>query len=576
MIKRIKHNTTKRRLAVLLPTALCALWCLAQTSLSERLSYVLDVQNMSLGTQLYSEIKDTDLKQLPDSSLFHYHYLGGYLNSEIPNHEKAISHLIEAKNLCDTKLGTYSIGYMEIMRGLGDEYIAIGKYEDALATFQEGIVKSMAIRNGATHAFANLIIGVQECYEYMGWFNEVPNHLMDAWRFWPKDGATLETYSYYPLWCLEQFYRRYGMYDKAISVSEEIEKFIIANGGETHPELCDALYMKGNLFRDVNNYEKAIESYEKAISIAKISNTSELELLGMIYENLACSYIEVNDYDNCNRICELMKSYYGDSNQQYYKDLLAIGILASQKNEYDQSLCYFSKAEQGPLTSSDIDLLKWNRESVIFNKNLANHFADFEKNYKVYEVGTAEWFDNAQKLSCAYNLSQNHRNNSDVLKSMLAAIPSHKNDGEPYVLWIYNNLIGVSMELGQNDAALQYAKDRINYIDSLGPVPDESKAYYLNCLNDVIVSQLKSGKIEGIDVALDNLKGLYLANFGDMSKQYGIYLHNRGRAYQLQGKLDEAKETLLKSITVQNNVVGKPMERTIKYYLEVQQQLCEI
>lgn len=61
-----------------------------------------------------------------------------------------------------------------------------------------------------------------------------------------------------------------------------------------------------------------------------------------------------------------------------------------------------------------------------------------------------------------------------------------------------------------------------------------------------------------------------------MSKQYGIYLHNRGRAYQLQGKLDEAKYTLLKSISVQNKVEGKPMERTVKYYMEVQQQLSEI
>lgn len=576
MTRKIIYNKTKHRLAVLLPTVLCALWCFAQASLPERLSHVLDVQDMDLGIKLYGEITENDLNELPDSSLFHYHYLGGYLNSEIPNHDKAISHLLAAKNLCDSKLGTYSIGYMEIMHGLGDEYIEIGKHEDALAIFQEGIVKSMAIRNGATHAFANLIIGVQECYEYMGWFNEVPNHLMDAWGFWPKDDTTLETYTYYPLWCLAQFYRRYGMYDRAITVSNEIEKFIVTNGGENHPELCDALYMKGNLLRDANKYEEAVMAYERAISIAKNSISYDSELLGMLYGNLACSYIEVNDFDNCDRICELMKNYYGNSNQEYYKNLLALGILAGQHNQYDQALSYLAKAEQGALTRNDMDLLKWNKDCIIFNKGITAHFADFETNYTAYEIGTAEWFDNAHKLSCAYNLIHDHSKNLDVLKFMLDAIHSNQENGEPYILWVYNNLIGVSLELTQNDLALQYATDRLNYIESLGSVPEDSQAYYMSCLNDVVVSQLKSGKIEGIDVTLDKLRVLYIAAYGEGSKQYAIYLHNRGRAYQIQNQLEEAKETLLKAISIQNKVEGKPMERTVKYYLEVQQQLGEI
>ena len=96
--------------AVFLPSVFCAFSAVAQISLSERLNNVLETQDMDMGLKLYQEITATEIKQLPDSSLFDYHYLGGYLNSEIPNHEKAIYHLTEAKRLCDKSLGTQNFG----------------------------------------------------------------------------------------------------------------------------------------------------------------------------------------------------------------------------------------------------------------------------------------------------------------------------------------------------------------------------------------------------------------------------------------------------------------------------------
>ena len=53
-------------------------------------------------------------------------------------------------------------------------------------------------------------------------------------------------------------------------------------------------------------------------------------------------------------------------------------------------------------------------------------------------------------------------------------------------------------------------------------------------------------------------------------------LDNKKRAYQLQNKLDEAKETLLRSITLQNKLEGRPLQRTVKYYMEVEHQLGEL
>lgn len=109
------RNILNRMAVFLLSFGFCASYGMAQSSLSERLNYVIETQDIENGIKLYNEISEADLKHLTDSILFDYHYLGGYINSEIPNHEKAIVHLLEAKRLCDTSLGTHSGAYMEIM-----------------------------------------------------------------------------------------------------------------------------------------------------------------------------------------------------------------------------------------------------------------------------------------------------------------------------------------------------------------------------------------------------------------------------------------------------------------------------
>ena len=244
MGKTIKFLGTITRVAVLLPSVFYAFSGVAQTSLSERLNYVLESQDMEMGLKLHQEITTAEITQLADSSLFNYHYLGAYINSELmsddeKNYEKALSHFLEAKRLCETSIGVHSGDYMEIMRGLGDTYIELGQCEEAVNIYQEGIVKSMYMREAASHDFGNLIIGLQECYELLGWFDEVPSHLKDAWIFWKKDFEPFETNNYYPLWCLMQFYRRYSMNDKALAVSNRIIEFISEQVGPKHTEKAE-------------------------------------------------------------------------------------------------------------------------------------------------------------------------------------------------------------------------------------------------------------------------------------------------------------------------------------------------
>ena len=575
MGKTSKFLSTMTRVAVLLPSVFCAFSAVAQIYLSERLNNILETQDMNLGLKLYQEITDAEIKQLPDSSLFDYHYLGGYLNSEIPNHEKAIYHLTEAKRLCDKSLGTHSIGYMEIMRGLGDEYIELNQYEDALAIFQEGITKSMHLRNVASNGFGNLIMGVQDCYEYLGWFNEIPRHLLDAWSFWNKDDTPLVTYTYFPLWRLEQFYKRYGMYDNAISVSQLIEDFIKTKGGNTHPELAEALYMKGNILVEMNKTDDGIKAFQNGLFILQDNGMSSSELYGMLSGNLLMALISAERYEESANLLKGIQQYSVNVQKPdvYKNALYSAANRAANMGNYVKAIEYNTTLLSLHLSKEESDVIENQKSSISYNQELVESLPVLENTFTSLKIGQDDWFETGHKLSSAYYLIKDLDKNGIVLTAMYEAIDLSKSVGLDYYLWVISNLYGLSLEKEEYQDALRYSMEKINYLNTLNDVPDN---YRYNALNDLVVAKMKSNTLDGIDSDLENIENYYRAKYGEMSSEYAIYLHNRGRAYQLQNKLDEAKETLLRSITLQNKLEGKPSERTFKYYMEVEQQMGEL
>lgn len=564
-----------RMTVTLLSFGFCALSGIAQNTISERLDHVLRTQDMENGIKLYNEIKEANLDQLPDSVLFDYHYLGGYINSEIPDHEKAIAHLLEAKRLCDTSLGTHSGAYMEIMRGLGDEYVELGQYEEALAIYQEGITKSMYMREAASHDFGNLIMGVQDCYELLGQFNEIPNHLSDAWLFWYKDETPLVTYTYFPLWRLEQFYRRYGLYEKALSVSHHIETFIISKGGDNHPELAEALYMKGNILVEVNRIDDGIKAFQNGLTILKINEMSGSELYGMLSDNLLMALISEGRHEASEALFKDLQQYSENTQKpEIYKNaLFSAANRTSNMGNYAKAIEYNTTLLSLNLSNEERDIIENQKKTILYNQEVVESLPVLEKAFASFQSGQDEWFETGHKLSSAYYLVKNCKKNRSVLTEMHQAINLNKSIGTDYYLWVLNNLYGLSIDTEEFQAALGFATEKCNYLSRLSDVPD---IYRYNALNDLVVAKMRSNTLDGIDSDLEKIENFYRVQYGELSSEYATYLHNRGRAYQLQNKFDEAKETLLRSITLQNKLEGKPLERTVKYYMEVVQQLGEL
>lgn len=564
------------RVAVLLPSVFCALLVVAQNNLPERLNHVLETQDMALGLKLYKEITAADLSQLSDSTLFDYHYLGGYLNSEIPNHEKAIFHLREAKRLCDTSLGTHSGAYMEIMRGLGDEYIELGRYEEALGIYQEGIVKSTYMRVAASHDFGNLIMGVQECYERMGWYNEVPAHLIDAWSFWNKDETPLVTYTYYPLWCLHQYYRRYEMYDNALRISDEIIKFITDRVGSNYPILAEELYFRGNTLSDMGNSEEAIETYRKGLYILecnKLEYNSDYSY-DAILGNLLIALIKGERWDDINLVLDKIKKY-GETigNEDIYNNSLTAAVYVLCNNgHYDRAIKINSELLKRPVSNERKQTAEGLQEEILYSKEVIDAIPTLENLLNRATYASNEWFDTAFKLTSAYFRKKESDKYMVLLNNMYQAIPQNDAAKDEYYIAIIGTLYDVCFDQGDYDLALKYALEKKEYVSYLSDVPER---FRFDCINNIVVAKLKSNKLDGIYEDW-NMAALLCRNvFGEDSEVYAIQLHNKGRALQLEHKYDDAKHYYLDAIALHTKVKGYPMPTTVKYLIETNEQITD-
>lgn len=570
------RNILNRMAVFLLSFGFCASYGMAQSSLSERLNYVIETQDIENGIKLYNEISEADLKHLTDSILFDYHYLGGYINSEIPNHEKAIVHLLEAKKLCDTSLGTHSGAYMEIMRGLGDEYIELGKYEDALAIYQEGIVKSTYMRVAASHDFGNLIMGVQECYERMGWYNEVPAHLMEAWSFWNKEEKPLVTYTYYPLWCLHQFYRRYELYDNAIRVSDEIVKFITEKEGYNYPILAEELYFRGNTLLDMGRIDEAIETYRKGLLVLennKLEYDSEYSY-DLILGNLVIALIKAERWDDSDTTLNKIKRYGETSGNDdiYNSALTAVAFVLCNNGHYDRALKVNSELLKRSLSEERKQTANGQQEEIIYSQEVIRAIPELEKLLETTAYASNEWFEAAFKLTSAYFRKKDSEKAMVLLDSMYQAIPANSEAKDEYLVAILGTLFNVCFDNSNYDLALKYALEKWFYISTIPNIPER---YKFDSMNNVVVAKLKSNRLDGIYGDMDQTALLCRNVFGQESEAYAIQLHNRGRALQLEHKFDDAKRYYLDAIALRSKIKGAPMAKTVQYLIETNNQITD-
>ena len=133
------------RYIVLIISVCSAFSVSAQQNISQLITDVLLSNNLEKGKVLLQQITDSDIKNMPDSTLLEYYYLAGVVAMENDEFGEQIGYLTKAKEICETKLGINNnvLVYFEIIKALGEACEELGKDDEAILWYEEGIVKGL-------------------------------------------------------------------------------------------------------------------------------------------------------------------------------------------------------------------------------------------------------------------------------------------------------------------------------------------------------------------------------------------------------------------------------------------------
>lgn len=562
-------------MAAILSSVFYTIFCWGQTSIPEQLHQIIVTNDINRGLKLYNSINPDSLNVFTDSVLFEYHYLGAAINNLFAedlgintNPKKALFHLQEAQKLCENSLGTWFDGYMQIMTALGDYKLEQNNYKEALLTYEEGLIKSLSVRESYPQSFANLIMGVQECYERLGWFNEVSVHLMDAWSFWPKDmNIEMGTYIFYPLWSLQYYYFKYEFYERSLLINDMIIEFLSEKGITRDNLMAEQLYMRGNIQFKMGLEVEAVQTHRKALSILNEKNLKTELLYGQIAGNLLTESINAGTDEDIIVLLQTIKEYGNKTNNSdIYKDaLFSAANEYYKKNDYVSALTFNSQLIELNHSEDVLVFLIDQKERIEYAKKIVESLRELENNYKNLVRGSNDWFDVAFDLSNAYSLLNQNKSNIQVLNAMYEEFKYNEEAKQEYYNTVLTSLFYTYLENGDNKKAFIYALEKWNFISEY---PDLPIKYRYETLNNLIVAKLRDNKISDIESYLTMADILCREACGMDSEEYAIYIHNLGRAYQLQGKFPQAKKAYLESIDLQIKNKGQAMNKTIQYFLE--------
>ena len=365
------------------------------------------------------------------------------------------------------------------------------------------------------------------------------------------------------------------MYDKALQVSDVIIKFILEKVGAQHPEMAEELYLRGNTLVDMGRYNDAVETYYKALSILKFNKVDKDGLYGHVASNLLMAIISTERWSECDNILKDIKNYGGRNvnDADIYKNVLfSAANRFNSKGNYAKALSLNTELLELSLSDKERTIIENQTNTIKYNRDIINALCQLEEQFQTFSQGSAEWFEAGHKLSSAYFLQKKVDKNICVLRKMYDAIAANTSTGEDYLLWVLNNLYGICFEKEEYNDALRYAIEKWNYISSVSDITED---YLYYALNDVVAAKLRSNHLEGIDENLENVGALCSKLFGEQSENYSTHLHNQGRAYQLQGRLNEAKRNYLRAIALQIKNDGVPFNRTVQYLMEVEKQITD-
>lgn len=500
----------------------------AQHDISQRIYDVLISKNTRDCKVLMQQIKESDIVNLPDSTLFDYYYLAGWYSYENNNHEKQIEYLEKAKYICETRLGIDNnvFMYFEIIKALGEACEELNNDDEALLWYEEGLVKG----------FPYLKIDDQTLQSY---FNDIRNNLADIYK--TRGHSNIANYLR--------------------------KKPLESSFNYAYDLLIDALQLINE-----NKCSEALTILDEAKKIFKRYGNKGKDMMQPLYREYLHCYAQMGDKKSIDKLLRTKsKTLFFEGKDSCFISEMSIVISKFifihhdiKTAEYYYQKLHKEVSQNYPANLREVEQIGQN---IKYFQTIYSQIDSLENIKQHIPTQSYEWGITSLKQANLLIRVQRYDNANEICEQIYEMSVTLKDDPQTLHWAVLMNLADYNLQNKNFTQAERYLREQMRCLDSREiPLDAEDRGWIYNkmgiaCLNERLFSKGKE--------MLTKAEQILLPIYGEQSQEYATILHNKGRLAQLEGDFDEAKSLLEKSANIQIEVSGKVGAKTSLYLEEV-------
>lgn len=528
-------KSTLHRYVTLSISMFYALNLFAQRDIPQRINDVVISKDTKVAQKLIQQITEDDIAQMADSTLFWYNYMVGWNAFENNQHNKAIDYLVKAKELCETKLGieNHVNVYFEILKFLGEKCEYLGKYDEALLWYEEGIIKGLPYINTVDEPlksyFKRIRDNAAEIFEEKG-----HKDMADYWRTY-KSTDYIGSFDYAD-----------DLLDQALS-----------------------LHLDGNSGQAINLLDNVKEIFQKSDAEGK----GMMSLLYRVY--LQC-YISIGDTAQIDKLLKTkwQEMYIGDEKTLFVYDMETVinsFIIKHHDIKIAEKYYQYVVKECDKSNSDEVATVAKLGKALQFYKSAYSQIDSLQQIRLSLPTKDYQWGIVSLQLSNILISITREKEAYDICEEIYAMSSKLYEDPHNLHWFVLMNLADYGISQERYHIAERFLKEQQSWLDARNYAENaESRGWVYYKLG---ITYMNSSQYENSGRAYSQAEEILLPIYKKESSEYATILHNRGRLAQLQGQLDEAKALLTEAQRIQISIDGEPMDRTVQYLNEVEQTL---
>lgn len=304
---------------------------------------------------ILSNISEEDILAEDDSTKYLFYYCKLSTSSpEEPISELISQYIDKAITLRETSIGIYSSEYLELLWVKGDYYELRGDVEQAIRTYEKGIVTGQSLLSSGDMAsrywFGTIMTDLGRLYEQKGYERELIALYNNSFNLLADYYDEDEVSTLVPLTSLGTYYYMQGKYEEALETYNRQLEFITANGGQGTRGHTDCLYFKANQLSKLGRISEAVQLYDEAAGIVKEKMAAadshydeEKESLELIYGNWYIMLATSGMGEEAASIEPTLIECLGDDPEAAASAFYGVACFFYEKADYATALVYIEK-----------------------------------------------------------------------------------------------------------------------------------------------------------------------------------------------------------------------------------------